>query len=102
MSIFSILALMITFNVNAAEFTVPQVPKNLHIYNEGGYTYVVLQAQGCSGFTYVLSPEHKKYDAIFSILLAAQMANKKVLVTLDDSLKYPAGRYCVLQYITII
>jgi len=40
-------------------------------------------------------------DVAVSMLLAAKMANKKVLVTLDDTVKYPAGKYCLLQYITI-
>jgi hypothetical protein len=40
-------------------------------------------------------------DVAVSMLLAAKMANKKVLVTLEDTIKYPAGRYCLLQYITI-
>ncbi|MBA6233515.1 MULTISPECIES: hypothetical protein [unclassified Colwellia] len=40
-------------------------------------------------------------DMAVSMLLAAKMANKKVLITLEDTIKYPAGTYCLLQYITI-
>ncbi|HDM8223174.1 MULTISPECIES: hypothetical protein [Vibrio] len=59
------------------------VPKNLHVYNFAGNTYVDLKSHGCSGSRYYLSPSHPKYDAIFSVLLAAQLAQKTVSVRYD-------------------
>ena len=41
-------------------------------------------------------------DIAVSMLLAAKMAGKQVLVTVDDSELYPAGAYCKLQYITVL
>ena len=41
-------------------------------------------------------------ETAISMILAAKMANKEVMVTIDDAIKYPAGTtYCSLQYITI-
>ena len=40
-------------------------------------------------------------ETAVSILLAAKMAGKKVLVTVDDANLYPSGSYCKLQYITV-
>ncbi|WP_104026172.1 hypothetical protein [Vibrio jasicida] len=59
------------------------VPRNLHVYDFTGNTFVDLKAQGCSGSRYHLSPNHPKYDAIFSVLLAAQLAEKTVSVRYD-------------------
>lgn len=37
-----------------------------------------------------------------SLILAAKMSSAKVLVTIDDAVKYPEGsKYCKLQYVTI-
>ena len=63
--------------------TAPAVPKNLHIYNANGNAYVDMTPHGCSGSRYSLSPEHAKYDAIISILLAAQLAGNKVVIRYD-------------------
>jgi len=40
-------------------------------------------------------------DSAVSMLLAAKMANKKVIVTIDDSIKFPSGNYCKMEYFTI-
>lgn len=40
-------------------------------------------------------------DEALSIILAAKLAEKQVVVTIDDSVKYPNGQYCKLQYITL-
>jgi hypothetical protein len=40
-------------------------------------------------------------ETAISMLLAAKMANKQVLVTVDSEVKYPANSYCSLQYLTI-
>ena len=67
----------------AVELTQPSVPKNLHVYNQAGNTYVDMTASGCSNYRYSLDPNHKKYDAIYSGLLAAQMADKKIVIRFD-------------------
>ena len=41
-------------------------------------------------------------EVAISMLLAAKMANKKVMITLDDTVKYPSVGYCLMQYITIL
>ncbi|AOT08704.1 hypothetical protein [Pseudoalteromonas luteoviolacea] len=69
--------------MNTPGTTSASVPQNLHIVNSNGDTYVHLPATGCSTSVYYLSPSHKKYDAIFSILLTAQTADKKVRVRFD-------------------
>ena len=74
----------ISFNATSAiEHVAMVVPKNLHVYDFSGNTFVDLKAHGCSGFRYHLSPNHPKYDAIFSVLLAAQLAKKTVSVRFD-------------------
>ena len=40
-------------------------------------------------------------ETAISMLLAAKMADKQVLVTVDSEVQYPAGSYCRLQYLTI-
>ena len=60
--------------------TTQAVPKNLHVYNTAGNTYVDLVPHGCSGTRYILNPIHSKYDAIVSILLSAQIAGKNVVL----------------------
>jgi len=40
-------------------------------------------------------------DTAMSILLAAKLADKKVVVTIDDSVKFPRGNYCKLSYLTL-
>ena len=74
----------ISFNATSAIDSVSSVvPKNLHVYDFSGNTFVDLKARGCSGYRYHLSPNHTKYDAIFSVLLAAQLAQKTVTVRFD-------------------
>ncbi|AOT07733.1 hypothetical protein [Pseudoalteromonas luteoviolacea] len=69
--------------MNTPGTTTYSAPTNLHVFNSNGDTYVNLPATGCSTSVYHLSPSHKKYDAIFSILLTAQTAGKKVKVRFD-------------------
>lgn len=59
------------------------VPSNLHVYNSEGSTFVDMMRHGCSGVRYYLSPDHEKYETIVSILLAAQVANKQVVLRYD-------------------
>jgi len=63
--------------------TTAAVPKNLHVYDIGGNTYVDLVPHGCAQTRYYLAPDHVKYDAIVSLLMAAQIANKEVLLRYD-------------------
>lgn len=69
--------------MNTPGTTAPAVPKNLHIVNSQGNTYVQLPVTGCSTSVYFLNPSHNKYDAIFSVLLTAQTSGKKVSVRFD-------------------
>ncbi|WP_345880907.1 hypothetical protein [Shewanella algae] len=78
-----LLIMLLSFSSFAVEYTPETVPKNLHVYNTSGSTYVDLVAAGCSSYRYYLNPVHEKYDIIVSILLAAQVANKKVVVIFD-------------------
>ncbi|MEC4090660.1 hypothetical protein [Pseudoalteromonas rubra] len=72
-----------------AATTAPTVPKNLHIYSISGATYVDLVATGCSGSRYLLESNHPKYDAIFSLLMAAQLSDRKVQVIFDKCVNSP-------------
>jgi len=63
--------------VMAATTTPAHIPSNLHVYGETS-TYVDLVAHDCSGRRYYIKNSHLKYDAIVTILLAAQMAKKEV------------------------
>ena len=67
----------------AAENTPAAVPKNLHVWNTAGDTYVDLVSSGCSYSRYRLSPSHAKYDTIVSILMAAQISGHKVVIRFD-------------------
>ena len=58
--------------------TEPGIPDSLHIYNTAGDTYVDHVMDTCLSRRYHLSPNHVKYDAIFSVLLTAQTTQKKV------------------------
>ncbi|MBQ4880540.1 hypothetical protein J8M21_25410 [Pseudoalteromonas luteoviolacea] len=40
-------------------------------------------------------------EPALSMLLAAKMAGKKVLITIDDEITFPSGKWCKLQYVTI-
>lgn len=82
--IISILFFLVVGQTNAALVTPAKVPSNLHIYSETGAVYVVMQSSGCSGTTYRLSPTHIRFDAILSILLAAQLADKPVVIRFND------------------
>lgn len=54
------------------------VPRNLHIYSTSGSTFVDHVVHGCAGARYKLSGTHPKYDALFSMLMAAQLADRRV------------------------
>lgn len=73
-----------SFEASARDVTPAAVPKNLHVYSTTGSTYVDHVSQGCSRSRYYLSPNHVKYDAIFSILLAAQLSERKVKLFFSD------------------
>ncbi|QTL34168.1 hypothetical protein [Pseudoalteromonas viridis] len=82
------LATFLSFSTLAAE-TKPAVPKNLHIYGiTSGSAYVQMPAEEC-GSLYKLEGSHPKYDAIFSLLLAAKLSDKKVIVIYDKCVNHP-------------
>ncbi len=78
-----LMLVLLSVSVFSAENTPQRIPSNLHIYNTNGAAYVDMDAHGCSGYRYYLSPGHPKYDAIVSILLAAQMSGKEVILRFD-------------------
>lgn len=41
-------------------------------------------------------------EVAVSMILAAKMANKRVMVTVNDEATYDTGGYCLLQYFTIL
>lgn len=67
----------------AVVVTTPDVPKNLNIYNEGGNAYVDITAHGCSDGRYQIPASHVKFDAIFSLILAAQISGKPIRLRFD-------------------
>ena len=79
--LFSALTLFLSqiLSTVAAPTVTPEVvPQNIHVYSEGGATFVDLVASGCSGYRFYIPLNHPKYDTIMSILIAAQLSNRKV------------------------
>ena len=83
--IFVVSALLFFTNAaySAIATTPPAVPSKLHVFNSLGDTYVDHVVDGCGSKRYYLSPDHKKYDAIVSILLSAQVSKKDVQLIYD-------------------
>ena len=80
-----LLILLLTPFMAIAEIrnTEPSVPSELHIYNTNGDTYVDHLLDACGSRRYHLSPNHNKYDAIFSVLLAAQVSDMPIIIRYD-------------------
>lgn len=77
---FLLLGLLSAISVNALSVG-PEIPRYLDIADDYGRTYVVMGNSDCgsqSSTKYLLHPDHKKYNAIFSLLLAAQMSGSQV------------------------
>ena len=55
---------------------------------------------GKSGTKYIATFSTSKSE-LLSAILAAKMADKTVLVTIDDTVKYPTGDFCVIQFFRI-
>lgn len=49
-----------------------------------------------SGLVVIKIPDGARGDRMLSLLVAAKLANKNVLVSVDDTIK--VGGYCVLQF----
>ncbi len=92
----AIITLIICFSrtASAADQTLPNNPKKLHILDRTGAAYVHMPARGCAkdGF-YQLDPEHPKYDAIFNMLLEAQLAKRHVIVRFEGCGKLKKKSY---------
>lgn len=71
---------MIASPTLAGGVTAASVPQNIHIYSTSGTLYFDHVAKGCSGYRYYLSTSHPSFDPIVSILLAAQLAERKVVI----------------------
>lgn len=41
-------------------------------------------------------------ETALSMLLSAKMSGSKVMVTVDDTVVFPANSYCKIQYLTIL
>ena len=67
----------------AVEITPAEVPNNLQIYNEGGNAYVDMTAYACSDGRYQIPASHLKYEAIFSLILAAQISGTSIRLRFD-------------------
>ena len=69
--------------VNAMDYTNAMVPENLHVYNTAGAIYVDMHVDACTGKRYYLSSNNKNYESIYSMLLAAQISQRKVVLRYD-------------------
>ncbi|SMF33880.1 hypothetical protein SAMN02745866_02142 [Alteromonadaceae bacterium Bs31] len=81
--LFFLLAVSIVAKADPA-VTASAVPENLHIYSEAGNAYVDHMKGYCGSSRFVLYADHPKFDAIFSLLLAAQMSQKEVILRFDE------------------
>ncbi|WP_096087809.1 hypothetical protein [Agaribacterium haliotis] len=62
-----------------ADTTVPfDYVRNLHVYSTSGHVYFYHQKSDCSGGVYILPRSHISFDVMVSLLLAADMADRKV------------------------
>ena len=80
-----LVALCLCINVYSEPAVTPAgVPIELHIYDSiNGNAYVNLIPHGCSGGKYILQSTHPQFNAIFSMLMAAQMAKHEVAIRFD-------------------
>ena len=68
-------------NGYSADQTLPDNPHRLHILDKEGSAYVSMPARGCAkNGLYQLNATHPKYDALFSMLLEAQLAKRHVII----------------------
>ena len=82
---FLILSFLLFGSVNSMSETVlhvkgPVIPTSLSVVDDAGNTYINMGTSECGESVYRLHPDHKKYNAIFSILLAAQMGGAQVSI----------------------
>jgi hypothetical protein len=64
-------------------FTPNAIPKKLHIYSSSGDAFVDMPTVGCAGGRYILSVNHVKFDAIFSLLLTAQTTGTEISLRIN-------------------
>jgi len=84
--------MMFSLSVLAEVKNTPEaVPSNLHVYNVEGHTYVDHIVDTCTSQRYHIDPNHAKYDTVVSILLAAQIAKKKVILRYDGCVNGTQG-----------
>ena len=75
--------LLSQFTYAAPEITPEAIPQNLHIYSESGSAFVTVTGHGCSGSQYIIPNNHVRYEAIFSLILAAQVSGKPIRLRFD-------------------
>ncbi len=80
---FSVFLFLFSMQCLSVDHTPEEIPQNIHIVDFAGNTYVDLVPSTCSGSRYYISPGHTKYDTIVSILLAAQISGKKIVLRYD-------------------
>lgn len=81
-----LLALLLAFsNMSlAAPLNTPAViPRNLHVYDSAGDSYVDLASYDCSAYRYYINPNIPAYKTIMSILLTAEVTQRPVVIKFD-------------------
>ncbi len=81
--ILSVLSLAAPLLYAEPDLTASAIPTNLHIFNTSGHAYVDMPEKGCSNTRYILYTSHPRFSEIYSMILAAQMANKKIEIRFD-------------------
>ncbi len=76
----------------APKNTTAEAPRNLHVYDSSGATYVDHVADQCSSSRYYLNPNHVQYKTIVSILLAAQLSGRSVVLRYDGCTSQNQGK----------
>lgn len=66
----------VSFGENFSNYS---IPKNLHVYNSSGDAYVDVKFNGSYKRAW-LKVSHPKYNAIFALLLAAQLNDETVQI----------------------
>lgn len=108
----SVLFILLSYTANAARFDITGDIGQIRYHEASSslspvWRSEVINSDGkpncyssSSGKYSIAIPENN--ETALTMLLSAKMANKKVMVTLDDSIRFPSGGHCKLQYLTIL
>ena len=72
-----------TLTYATPEITPEAIPEDLHIYSGSGDAFVRLTAHECSGVKYIIPNNHAEFNAIFSLIMAAQLSAKPIKLRFD-------------------